>query len=232
MYIDDGSDLDGQGLDGELTVDAGGQEYVAAETVDYDHDGVLDATDVATGDGGRLLYVDMDDDGTADEAITYDAQGHATAAAHYDPATGQWVADQPPSADPVDTVAGGDMRVDTAQGTVDAGPPTVDSDGDGTDDTAIVHAPDGSTILYTDMDGDGSADVATVIGADGSTETLRHTGEHEWTPVDGDRQDSGSSGKRADPTGDGFWGAAGAASGARANVLRIDSETGQWVSPN
>jgi hypothetical protein len=229
VYIDDGSD--GSGLDGELTAEVNGQEYTAAETVDYDHDGVLDAADVDTPDGGHLLYVDSDGDGSADEAITYAADGTATAAADYDPGSGDWVASEVPGRSggaSIDPVAGGDLHVDTAAGTVDAGTPTVDSDGDGTDDTAIVHGSDGSTILYTDMDSDGSADVATVIGPDGSAETLHHTGEHEWTPVDG----GPPSRPAVDPTSDGFWGAVGAAEGARASVLRIDSETGQWISPN
>lgn len=229
MYIDDGSD--GSGLDGDITAEVDGQEYTAPETVDFDHDGVLDAAAVDTPDGGHLLYVDSDGDGVADEAVTYDAHGAATAAADYEPGSGEWVASDVPGGSggaAVDPVAGGDLHVDTASGSLDAGAPTVDSDGDGTDDTAVVRGSDGSTILYTDSDGDGTADVATVIGPDGHAETLRHTGEHEWTPVDGTRP----SRPALDPTSDSFWGVVGASAGAQAGVLRIDSHTGQWISPN
>lgn len=239
MYIDDGSD---SGVDGNLTVEVDGEEYSAAETVDFDHDGVADAAAVDTGDGGHLLYVDMDGDGIADEALTYDSSGDVTAAARFDSGSGDWVRQHVPGGSDdhsADTVSGGgDIRVDTADGTVDAGRPTVDSDGDGKDDTAIVHVSDGSTVLYTDVDGDGSADLATVIGADGSTETLRHTGEHEWTPVDGEQRDAGSSGgggdadQPTDPTSDEFWGTVSGSSASAAGVVRIDATTGQWISPN
>lgn len=56
--------------------------------------------------------------------------------------------------------------VDDQGRSVDVGPPTVDMDGDGTPDTAVVQGDGGSTIGYTDRNGDGEADQITEITAD------------------------------------------------------------------
>ncbi|WP_353649809.1 DUF6802 family protein [Nakamurella sp. A5-74] len=56
--------------------------------------------------------------------------------------------------------------VDDQGRSVDVGPPTVDMDGDGTADTAVVQGDGGSTIGYTDRNGDGEADQITEITAD------------------------------------------------------------------
>jgi hypothetical protein len=64
---------------------------------------------------------------------------------------------------------------------VDAGPANYDTDGDGTNDTAVVTDADGTTYAFTDADGDGSADTAVVIEADGDVTVAEHTGQDEWT---------------------------------------------------
>src|SRR5437899_2313329 len=51
----------------------------------------------------------------------------------------------------------GGITVDTADGAHDIGPATVDTDNDGRLDTAVVHAANGDTVLYTDSQGDGQA---------------------------------------------------------------------------
>ncbi|MGH3438609.1 MAG: DUF6802 family protein [Sciscionella sp.] len=223
MYIDDGG-----AAETDISVEVDGQEYTANETVDYDHDGVLDGAQTATPDGGELLYVDSDHDGVADMAIGYDHSGQVISEARLDPHTGSWIGETPtsdPGSDPAADQASGtseEIHVDTDHGEVDAGAATVDSDGDGQNDTAIVHD-GGDTVLFTDNDHDGKADVATVIGSDGHTETVEHTGPGEWSTAGG--------GAAKDPAGDQLWGqVVGSAFGE--GVVRIDPSTGQWISQN
>lgn len=237
MYIDDGEN-------DEIKVEVDGQEYTAEETVDYDHDGIADAAVTDTGDGGHLLYVDTDHDGVADEAITYSSDGDEVAEARFDARTGQWVGEQlgrypmaEVPASPHGTANGAeDIHVDTPKGEIDAGPASVDSDRDGRNDTVIVHDDQGDTVLYTDTNGDGEADVATLVASDGHTETLRHTGPHQWTPAS-DTPDPASDQHWTKGTGD-FDGGAGSFDAALARgrlaegVVRIDTATGQWISPN
>ena len=61
------------------------------------------------------------------------------------------------------------------------GAAALDTDGDGTNDTAIVTDTDGTTYAFTDADGDGTADQAVVIESDGDVTVAEHTGEDEWT---------------------------------------------------
>ena len=50
----------------------------------------------------------------------------------------------------------------------DAGPATIDTDGDGVADTVAVDGPQGSTLYYQDTDGDGVADRAWTSDASGA----------------------------------------------------------------
>lgn len=88
--------------------------------------------------------------------------------------------------DATDTTGGGgeQMTVDTAEGDMQVGPAEYDSDGDGTNDTAIVTDEQGNTYAFVDSDGDGEADEAVVIEADGDVTVARHTAEDEWTTVE------------------------------------------------
>lgn len=75
---------------------------------------------------------------------------------------------------------GEDITVETPKGEFDAGQAEYDSDGDGTNDTAIVTDEDGTTYAFTDNDGDGDADQAVVIEADGDVTVAENKGGDEW----------------------------------------------------
>ncbi len=262
MYIDDGT----AGDSGELRIDVDGHEYVEQDNYSYAQDGIVDSVAVETADGGQIVYTDADHDGTADTVTEYDQAGQETEQAHYDAATGHWI-DVTPGGGPADPAApqtqatdsaghGGDVTVDTANGPVDVGPATVDTNHDGRPDTVVVHGSHGDTVLYTDSDGDGKADVATVLTPDGQVVIADHTGDHQWTEVrhghigsDGQYTPDGTGDTPfTPPTGtdaarqavadvaeDRHWsGWAGAFSetGSAQGVVRIDSATGQWISRN
>lgn len=97
---------------------------------------------------------------------------------------------------------GEDITVHTQSGEFDAGKAEFDTDGDGTDDTAVVTDKDGTTYAFTDTDGDGAADEAVVIEADGDVTVAHNTGGDEWETTQHGRidekgeyhPDSGSSG--------------------------------------
>jgi len=207
-YGDDSTDTDTGASDDVLEVEIDGETYTVEETYDMDEDGANDTAVVETGDGGVVAYADTDHDGTADVAVEYDADGNPVAAAEYDDTTGEWTAadveDLPPatgdgaddadgsSTDTTDTTDtdttgtstdGESITVDMEQD-VDAGPATYDTDGDGTNDTAVVTDADGTTYAFTDADGDGVADQAVVIEADGDVTVAEHTGEDEWTTTE------------------------------------------------
>jgi hypothetical protein len=190
VYIDDGT----AGDSGELKIDVDGHEYVEQENFSYDQDNVVDSVAVDTADGGHIVYSDTDHSGTADLVTEFDAQGDELHEAHYDAATGHWVDEGADAAVPDDTNTadtntadsggnGGSITVDTAAGPRNIGPATVDTDDNGSPDTAVVHDANGDTVLYTDSHGDGQADVATEITADGHVVIADHTGDHQWTEV-------------------------------------------------
>ncbi|MGW5051177.1 hypothetical protein [Actinokineospora sp. NPDC004072] len=214
MYVDetagdvDATDTAGTGAQDELTVEVGGEEYEVTENYDYDQDGHNDSAVVQTEDG-YMAFHDTDGDGTADTMVELDADGNVTGAAEYDESTGEWTAADPnaveaPSGDGADdagqgapstgdddptqttetTGSGDSMVVDTADGDMEVGPAQYDSDGDGTNDTAVVTDEQGNTYAFVDTDGDGQADEAVVIEADGDVTVAQHTGEDEWTTVE------------------------------------------------
>ncbi|WP_189209084.1 hypothetical protein [Actinokineospora fastidiosa] len=193
----------------ELTVEVGGDEYEVTENYDYDQDGENDSAVVQTEDG-YMAFHDTDGDGTADTMVELDADGNVTGAAEYDEASGEWTAADPNSVeapsgggaddagtdtttgdDPTqttetttDTGSGEGMTVDTAEGEMEVGPAQYDSDGDGTNDTAVVTDEQGNTYAFVDTDADGEADEAVVIEADGDVTVAQHTAEDEWTTVE------------------------------------------------
>lgn len=204
---DTDSDVDTSGGGDDLTVEIDGEEYHAEENYDMDQDGQNDTAVVETEDG-YLAFADTDGDGTADVAVQYDEDGNVVAGAEYDETTGEWheedVESLPtPSGDGAgdadgsgssddDTTStdyddedssssGEDITVDMPGEDVSAGPATYDTDGDGTNDTAVVTDSDGTTYAFTDVDGDGEADQAVVIESDGDVTVAEHTGEDEWT---------------------------------------------------
>lgn len=207
-YSEDSTGTSGQD---DLTVEIDGEEYQAEENVDLDGDGQNDTAVVETEDG-YLAFADTDGDGTADVAVEYDENGNPIAGGEYDETTGEWteedVASLPtPTGDGADeadgsgtdstdtgstdygddsssTGGGEDITVDMPGEDVDAGPATYDTDGDGTNDTAVVTDADGTTYAFTDTDGDGQADQAVIIESDGDVTVAEHTGEDEWTTTE------------------------------------------------
>lgn len=166
------------------------------------------------------------------------------------------------AADQAGTTATATISVDTPDGPRGIGPATVDTNDDGHPDTAVVHDANGNTVLYTDSHGTGQADVATEITPDGHVVIAEHTGPHRWTTVERGHLESGQyqrdaqaggeftptvgadgSGVR-DTADDANWGADAAASdesgwagafsgrGSAQGVVRIDANTGQWISSN
>lgn len=227
VWIDEtgGADTTDTGHDGELEITVEGQTYTAEENFDIDHDGHDDTVRLDNEDGTTTAYVDSDGDGHADEYVHTDADGDVVDMARFDTATGDWIADSAgpgPAGGDSDAGHQGDITADLADGTVDLGHATVDSDNDGTADTAVVTDADGNTRLFTDTDGDGSADVQTIITPDGESHTYEHTGPGEWTETTGD-------GARADS--DQLWGG-GRHDTVVEGVAKIDSVTGQWISQN
>jgi hypothetical protein len=225
VWIDEtgGADTTDTGHDGELEISVEGQTYTADENFDIDHDGQDDAVRLDNADGTITAYADSDGDGHADEYVHTDTEGNVVDTAHFDATTGDWIAGDGSSTDSTDTSAGhqGDITVDMQDGTVDVGHATVDSDNDGTADTAVVTDQDGNTRLFTDTDGDGAADVQTIITPDGESHTYEHTGAGEWTETAGSGVGAGS---------DQLWG--GGRDTVVEGVAKIDSITGQWISQN
>lgn len=152
--------------------------------------------------------------------------------------------------------------VDTAGGPHSVGPATVDTNNDGRPDTAVVHDANGDTVLYTDSHGTGHADVATEITPDGHVVIAHETGSGDWTATQHGRLENGQYHDDSDAAGpftppvdaqqpaaaadtphDAHWvdartsdesGWAGAFSGTGSarGVVRIDANTGQWISQN
>ncbi|SFJ52429.1 hypothetical protein SAMN05421835_10694 [Amycolatopsis sacchari] len=223
VWIDEtgGADATSTAPDGELEISVEGQTYSADENFDIDHDGQDDTVRLDNADGTMTAYVDTDGDGHADEYLHTDTEGNVVEAARFDSTTGDWIASGEPGGTGSGSDAGhqGELTADLVDGTVELGPATVDSDNDGTADTAVVTDADGNTRLFTDTDGDGSADVQTVITPGGESHTYDHSGTGEWTEVNGVRADS-----------DALWGTPGR--DTVEGVARIDSGTGQWISQN
>ncbi|HVW44364.1 MAG TPA: DUF6802 family protein [Amycolatopsis sp.] len=206
----------------EISVD--GQTYSAEENLDLDHDGHNESVRLDNSDGTITAYVDSDGDGRADEYLHTDSEGNVVDMATFDPSTGDWVADHDQAGgddSTTDTGRQGEITADLQDGTVDIGQATIDSDSDGTADTAIVTDQDGNTRLFTDVDGDGSADVQTIITPEGESTTYEHTGPGEWT-------ESAGAGVPADS--DHLWGSG--HDTVVEGVAKIDSVTGQWISQN
>ena len=227
MYIDETG-----AADGELKVTVGDEEYTAEATYDLDQDGVEESAVVETDDGGHLAFSDTDGDGEADLMSTFDADGDLTSQAEFDEDSGEWVAVEPSDdrTEQTNTNAGKAIVVDMEDGAdQNVGPATEDTDGDGRADTAVVKDEDGDTWLFTDADGDGNADLATEITQDGEVTVSRHTGDDEWTEVERGR--IGEDGKYT-PDSDEAWSDGAEEKVTVSGVVRIDSVTGQWISPN
>jgi len=79
--------------------------------------------------------------------------------------------------------SGSDLTVDIDGTSYDVGAPTLDADGNGTPDTAVVQGDDGTTVLVTDVDGDGTGDQMVQINPDGSAQIQQTDGNGGWQTV-------------------------------------------------
>ncbi|WP_433266697.1 hypothetical protein ACQPZF_41555 [Actinosynnema sp. CS-041913] len=229
MYIDETG-----ATDGELKVTVEDEEYTAEATYDLNDDGVDESAVVETDDGGHLAFSDTDGDGDADLMTTFDKDGELVGQARFDEASGEWIAVDPSDSQQANTNAGQSIVVDVEGGAdQNVGPATEDTDGDGRADTAVVKDEQGDTWLFTDADGDGKADIATEITSDGEVTMSKHTGDDEWTEVEHGRIDE--NGKYVPDPKNGLDSDEAWSSGEKvtvSGVVRIDSVTGQWISPN
>ncbi|MFI7122580.1 hypothetical protein [Amycolatopsis sp. NPDC049868] len=243
MWVDESGGTDTEsGSTEAVTVHVDGEEYQAELNYDLDKDGVNDAAVIQHEDGTGQAFVDTDGDGEADQYAVLDENGKVVQEAVYDEASGSWVeAGGGGNDDGSDAGTSGSMHADMPSGDVEVGPPTVDTNNDGTPDTAIVHTEDGRTIAFTDKDGDGSADIAVETDASGNSKTYEHTGPGQWTEVGSGlvsndidsaftSAPAAEGNTAADPAGDAAWGGGGTET--LEGVAKIDSATGQWISPN
>ena len=78
---------------------------------------------------------------------------------------------------------GPQITVPGADGTGFSGAATYDATGDGTNDTVVVQAEDGSVTTATDYDGDGVADQITVVRPDGTVTVAAADQDGRWATV-------------------------------------------------
>jgi len=222
----------------ELSVTVDGTEYSTEMNVDLDQDGVTDASVVNNADGTKSIYADTDGDKVADEYAEISETGEIVAEARFDQASGEWVAVDPslppgdePGGDPApapeptptdtSTAGGGVMKAELPSGEVEVGAPTLDTNSDGVNDTAVSEDQDGNTYYFTDVNNDGEADYVVVVGPDGSTQALEHQGDGQWKQVEGVESAPGGAPAGAD-SGSSFT----------EGVVKIDASTGLWVNMN
>lgn len=253
MYVDESGGSDETVTSEDVTVTVDGQDYDVEKNADLDSDGHVDTAIVENADGTKSAYTDEDADGDADLYLEADELGNTVAEARFDEQSGEWIAIDPSAqgqpedaTGPTDTRTSDDtsrsdrpMTADMPQGEIDVGPPTIDTNEDGVNDTAVTKDDAGNTFYFTDVNSDGEADYALVVESDGSTATLKHTGDGEWERVDtGTTQTSEAHGG---DTGSGVGGTVASAANDRGvsgittnveGVAKIDPYTGQWLSPN
>jgi hypothetical protein len=188
---------------GHLYVDYEGHHYDAG-TIDTDvnHDGRVD-TAVIHSPGQEEYYTDRDGDGQADELTIFAPDGDLISHEQLG-ADGHWhetpyhaPGHNPAPPDPGDNGSAPDTPVLPNDGHIavnyngtryDAGEATMDSNGDGRPDTAIIRSP-GQIEYYIDRNGDGKADELTITTPGG--DLISHeqadptTGRWRETPVTG-----------------------------------------------
>jgi hypothetical protein len=200
-------EVDGQSYEVEENYDFDQDGHNDAAVVETE-DGYIAFADT-DGDGAADVAVEFDQDGHVVAGAEFDessgewkeedvnslptpsgdgADGHSSGAPHK--TGGSDHSDSKPKDDHSAEQTGGhsgehhgsggeDITVHTKSGDVDAGQAEYDSDGDGTNDTAIVTDKDGTTYAFTDADGDGDADTAVVIEADGDVTATANKGD-DW----------------------------------------------------
>jgi hypothetical protein len=170
---------------GHLFVDYEGHHYDAGRVdVDRDHDGRVD-TAVIHSPGQDEYYTDRNGDGQADELTIFAPDGQLISHEQLG-ADGHWhetpYGHGGPTGDP------GHIAVNYNGTRYDAGQATVDSNGDGHADTAIIRSP-GQIEYYIDRDGDGRADELTITTPGGHLisheEVDPRSGRWRETPLTG-----------------------------------------------
>lgn len=165
-------DLDGDGVPESVAVRTGdGHILVLSDT---DADGRPDQVIQIDPASGEAMWAVPDGHGgwdvvqtghvESDGSLVVDATGHPVAAR---PDAGQDVPDTGQASAHGAAEKDENVEVGVAGRSFDAGPATIDSDGDGIPDTVSVAGPGGSTLFYQDSDGDGVADKAWTADASG-----------------------------------------------------------------
>ena len=178
---------------GHLYVDYEGHHYDAGEIdTDVNHDGRAD-TAIIHSPGQEEYYTDRDGDGAADELTIFAPDGHLISHEQLG-ADGHW--HETPYHDPTHPAPpdapelpnDGHIAVNYNGTRYDAGEATMDSNGDGRPDTAIIHSP-GQIEYYIDRNGDGKADELTITTPHGTLisheQVDPRTGRWRETPVTG-----------------------------------------------
>jgi hypothetical protein len=231
VWVDEsGGTGTGAGSTDGATVQVDGADYRAEANYDVDEDGVNDTAIVEHEDGTAQAFIDNNHDGVADQYAVLDVSGHVVDEAMYDAASGQWVESGGHHggggghADDQQSGSGGTIHADMPTGDGEVGAAAVDTNHDGVNVSAVVDTKDGGTIAFTDTNGDGEADIAVEVDASGQATTYEHTGKGEWT------EQSAPPAATPAPDSDAVWGGPGTQ--ILAGVAKIDSVTGQWISPN
>ncbi|WP_127784324.1 DUF6802 family protein [Rhodococcus sp. X156] len=198
-----------------LTVTVDGDEHTYHATVDADADGIADTVHLDTVDGS-YEYSDTDGDGAADELTRYDVHGKVLGHAVLDPATGTWTADDRTTTTPAAVSTAPTVSAEIQAAADQAGPSTVDSDGDGVADTAVLQTA-GRTVLVTDVDGDGTADVLTEVTSSGEHTSYEQGADGQWREAGG--------GDLGDGTG-----SPGAGATEPPAPAVTDPVTGEWIA--
>lgn len=181
-------DADGDGVADSVIV---GQDQYTVVITDHDGDGEADSITTydsdgtvvdQKGDSGEVPDTEQtgQDTGSTEETSTGDSGETDSGDTGSDPDSGDSGDSGDTDTGDTDTSASSISVVDDQGRTVEVGEPTVDMNGDGTNDTAVVHGDDGSTTGYTDRNGDGEADQITHITADSQVTISVSDGSGGW----------------------------------------------------
>src|SRR5690606_9098369 len=138
-----------EGTSDELLITVEGEQCAAELNLDIDEDGVADTAGIEHADRTGEALVDADGGAEAGAYPVLEQPRHVTVYAAAEEAAGDGVGGEPAGgADPgVQASTGDTITAELPGGEVEVGPATVDTDEDGVNDTAVVTAEDGTTLV-------------------------------------------------------------------------------------